>query len=80
MSHTERQDVTYYSGHVIEVNGRRYAPERTCSIEPDPDDPDIEKPWYRCRSCGYARSICDWLEWDFCPKCGSKRTEEDKCR
>lgn len=32
MSHTERQDVTYYSGHVIEVSGTRYAPERTCHV------------------------------------------------
>lgn len=35
MSHTERQDVTYYSGHVIEVNGTRYAPECTGLVAED---------------------------------------------
>lgn len=46
--------------------------ERTCHIEPDPDDPDIEKPWYRCRSCGYTRSVDDWSLWSYCPNCGAR--------
>lgn len=32
MSHTELNRVTYYSGHVIEVNGKKYVPHRTCTM------------------------------------------------
>lgn len=82
MSHTERQDVTYYSGHVIEVNGKRYAPERTCTVsswnyETYGDLSDIVL--ISCElSCGHGD---DWFSIpDYCPTCGAKVIEEDTCR
>lgn len=84
MSHTERQDVTYYSGHVIEFNGRRYAQERTCRNLSD------DKQRFTCSECGahtyggsYSHSYVDdagtrWYTtankpgWNFCPNCGAK--------
>lgn len=55
---------------------KSFATERTSSIEPDPDDPDVEKPWYRCHECGYTRSIDDWSEWSYCPNCGARVVDE----
>lgn len=71
MSHTERQDVTYYSGHVIDVNGKLYAPERTCYVKPVGNA-------YMCLECraitdkdavsGMSSSFCV----KYCPNCGAK--------
>lgn len=65
MSHTERQDVTYYNGHVIEVNGKRYVPERTCHVERNEYE-DF------CSNCGCG----EFMPWyKFCPQCGSQVKE-----
>lgn len=44
-----------------------------CFIEIDADDPDMEKPWYKCTKCFYVRPIDDWAAWSYCPNCGCKR-------
>lgn len=67
MSHTERQDVTYYSGHVIEVSGTRYAQERTCKRV------SIYSLFFResykgCSECHNPLSALDI----YCSKCGAK--------
>lgn len=71
MSHMERQDVTYYSGHEIEINGKRYATERTCRVKPVGNS-------YMCLACravtdkkavsGMSSSFCV----NYCPNCGAK--------
>lgn len=76
MSHTEKQDVTYYSGHVIESNGRRYAPERTCTMEYDTVHGD-----FVCSECGAwvrtdAASTTRGASLRYCPNCGAKVVDE----
>lgn len=81
MSHTEKQDVTYYSGHSIEVNGKRYVSERTC--HPVLMDAAGRPPYRKgnlvldalsdgCSECG-----CPWRRGagnlpSYCPNCGAK--------
>lgn len=77
MSHTEDQRVTYYSGHVIEVNGKRYINQRTCHDVSEADEV------FRCSSCNNSLSVeygdsrlfkNDFLfdSFDFCPFCGAR--------
>lgn len=77
MSHTEMQDVTYYSGHVIEVNGKRYIPKRTCRNL-------STNLGFKCSSCGGKTDYCTdddscglclW-DMDFCPFCGAEVVDE----
>ena len=72
MSHTEVQDVTYYNGHVIEVNGKRYVRERTCSNvhEPPPDYTFWPCPHFKCSLCGKKHISMDYVF--YCPNCGAK--------
>lgn len=81
MSHTENQDVTYYGGHVIEVNGKRYAKERTCKLRYDEVHRD-----YVCSSCGVWLSIDSYQSetdngtvyrrFKYCPECGARVIED----
>lgn len=77
MSHTEKKDVTYYSGHEIEVNGKRYVTKRTCH------DVARTEEFFRCSSCDTALTVeygdsllfrNDFLcsDFDFCPFCGAE--------
>lgn len=82
MSHTETQQVTYYSGHAIEVNGKRYAPERTCWN----DSLKKGKGVFFCSACGVHLDITDMEEDDldvfykpnYCPNCGAKVIEREE--
>lgn len=78
MSHTERQDVTYYSGHVIEVNGKRYAPERTFRAIYDGEDTGHEFPgksWH-CSNCGHEMDEYEAKCGCYCMMCGEKLEDE----
>lgn len=81
MSHTENQDVTYYSGHTIEVNGRRYVPEQTCHVVPM--DAAGSPPYRKgdlilnemsdgCSACGYPFDTANNGVPNFCENCGAK--------
>lgn len=82
MSHTEKQDVTYYIGHEIEVNGKRYVTKRTCHKEKVvldfdkdvwTDIPDfVEAYQFKCSQCG--ETLDD--NYVYCPKCGAKIDED----
>lgn len=85
MSHTENQDVTYYGGHVIEVNGKRYAPERTCQVVPmdAAGNPPYRKGnWMLndlsdgCSECGYPFDTLNRGKPNYCPNCGAKVVDE----
>lgn len=73
MSHTENQEVTYYSGHVIEVNGKRYAKERTCRVighSLSCDECQCEE-W--ALSCGHeVINESDGYPPSYCSECGAK--------
>lgn len=83
MSHTERQDVTYYSGHVIEVNGKRYAKERISQLRYDEVHRD-----YVCSTCGVWLSLDSYQRetengavyrrFKHCPECGARVIEEER--
>lgn len=85
MSHTEKQDVTYYSGHEIEVNGKRYVPERTC--HPVLMDWTGNPPYYTggvsldamtmgCSECGFPWRRGAGNLPNFCENCGAKVVDE----
>lgn len=80
MSHTETQDVTYYSGHEIDVNGKRYVSKRTCNNVAKAEE------FFRCSACDTAFSTDDLdtrlfrngflcSDFDFCPFCGAEVVE-----
>lgn len=76
MSHTERQDVTYYSGHEIEVNGKRYIPKRTCRMKYDPVHCD-----FVCSECGaFVKKKIFFIKssLNYCPNCGAMVIREDR--
>lgn len=62
--HTETKKVKYYSGHVIEVDGRRYVPERFCKII-------FKRDRFGLCSCGHG-IFSDTI---YCPCCGAKVPE-----
>lgn len=72
MSHTQTQAVTYYNGHVIEVNGKRYVPERTCTMEYSEDFSNDEL----YPTVAYSCSKCNEVDLDgkpnYCRGCGAK--------
>lgn len=71
--HTETKQVTYYSGHVIEIGGRRYVPERTCRDLGGEDGTVFEHYDFGCSECGFASCAVDAR---FCPECGARVTVE----
>ena len=66
--HTETKKVTYYSGHVIEVDGRRYESERTCRYE------STNRCTWVCTSCGREADVLHY-GYNYCPNCGAKVVE-----
>lgn len=81
MSHTELQQVTYYSGHVIEVNGKKYVPERTCERTWEHSGPLFDS--FKCSECLYEfyepRCVHGYsdLVANFCPNCGARVKEDE---
>lgn len=81
MSHTDVKEVTYYSGHVIEVNGKRYVKERTSHLRYD----DVHRD-YVCSACGVWLSLDSYQRetengavyrrFRYCPECGARVIEE----
>lgn len=77
MSHTEKQDVTYYNGHSIEVKGTRYVPWRSCRNL-------SYNSGFHCSACGYSLDYCLDGEscglhaWEicYCPECGAEVVDE----
>lgn len=72
MSHTEKQDVTYYSGHEIEVNGKRYVPKRTCNVENHVEDRGGRFAYVYTFSCGHAFESYWFMNPRYCPFCGAE--------
>lgn len=73
MSHTELQQVTYYSGHVIEVNSKKYVQERTCQIEGTYSD---EFAIYDHLTCGHVNLRHCHEPTSYCSTCGARVKEE----
>lgn len=60
MSRTERRDVTYHSGHVIEVGGRRYRLEPPAPEAPPPPRSGRQRAAHVARM--RDRAGCTWEE------------------
>lgn len=62
--HTETKKVKYYNGHVVEVDGQRYVPERFCKII-------FKRDRFGLCSCGQG-IFSDMI---YCCRCGAKVPE-----
>ena len=71
--YAETKKVTYYNGHAIEVDGRKYVPERTCRDLSGEDGTVFEYYDFGCSECGFASCAVDAK---FCPECGARVVAE----
>lgn len=72
MSHTEKQDVTYYSGHEIEVNGKRYVTKRTCHMDIHAEERNGRYVWVYTFSCGHEFESYWYMNPRYCQFCGDE--------
>lgn len=67
--------------HEGEAGGRRYVPERTCSMTKNGRD-KVLAGWWECSECGPVFPPCtdEVARWAlrYCPRCGARVVEEGR--